>query len=188
LHRIAELFNVNHFIISQARPSIAPMAARSSDGGPRHAHAHRRRNYPARALLRVVGLETQHRLRQLDALGLLPTGVRRFLVDDVVPAACTTLVPEISPADFFGLLERPTRATVAKWIRRGERSVWPAVGALKVRCAVEVELDRAYQVVRRRKPMDAGGAGAEEEGGKVGGPVDRRRRRRVRASSFETGA
>ena len=29
------------------------------------------------------------------------------------------------------------------------------MGALKVRCAIEVQLDRAYQLVRRRKPFDA---------------------------------
>jgi TAG lipase/lysophosphatidylethanolamine acyltransferase len=52
------------------------------------------------------------------------------------------------------LLENPTKESVDYWIRKGERSVWPAVGALKVRCAIEVELDRGYQVVRRRKPFD----------------------------------
>ena len=32
--------------------------------------------------------------------------------------------------------------------------MWPAIGALKIRCAVEVELDRGYQLVRRRKPLE----------------------------------
>lgn len=59
--------------------------------------------------------------------------------------------------------------------------MWPAVGALKVRCAVEVELDRGYQVVRRRKPLDvgmgnAGGYRAQQRGASVEG---RRRRRAV---------
>lgn len=58
------------------------------------------------------------------------------------------------------MFDKPTRRSVEEWILRGERSVWPVVGALKVRCAVEVELDRCYQIVRRRKPMDAlGGDG-----------------------------
>jgi hypothetical protein len=46
---------------------------------------------------------------------------------------------------------------VKGWIARGERAVWPAVGALKVRCAVESELDRGYQVVRRQKGARSGG-------------------------------
>ena len=99
-------------------------------------------------------MEIQHRLHQLDALGLLPAGTRRFVLDENVPGASLTLVPELTPSDFIKLLENPTKESVDYWILRGERSVWPAIGALRVRCAVEVELDRGYQLVRRRKPFD----------------------------------
>jgi TAG lipase/lysophosphatidylethanolamine acyltransferase len=79
---------------------------------------------------------------------------RRFLLDENVPGASLTLVPELSAGDFFKLVENPPKDGVDYWILRGERSVWPAVGALQVRCAIEVELDRGYQLVRRRKPFD----------------------------------
>ena len=105
-------------------------------------------------LLRLVVMEIQHRLHQLDALGLLPAGTRRFVLDENVPGASLTLVPELTSSDFVKLLENPTKESVDYWILRGERSVWPAIGALRVRCAVEVELDRGYQLVRRRKPFD----------------------------------
>lgn len=62
-----------------------------------------------------------------------------------------TLVPEVTAGDFVRLLETPTRETLDYWISRGERSVWPAVAALRIRCAVENELDRSYQTVRRLK-------------------------------------
>lgn len=91
----------------------------------------------------------------MDTLGLLPTSIRRLVLDENIPGASLTIVPELRAADFLRLLERPTERSIDEWILRGERSVWPAVGALKVRCAVELELDRAYQIVRRRKPMDA---------------------------------
>jgi TAG lipase/lysophosphatidylethanolamine acyltransferase len=99
-------------------------------------------------------MEVQHRLMQLDSLGLLSPAIRRFLLDENIPGASLTLVPELTSKDFIRLLENPTKESVDYWIRRGERSVWPAVGALKVRCAIEVELDRGYQLVRRRKPFD----------------------------------
>lgn len=102
-------------------------------------------------MLRLIALEVQHRLQQLDSLQLLPLGIRRFLIDEHVPAASMTLVPQISASDFVRLLETPTRQSLDHWILRGERSVWPAISALKVRCAVEAELDRGYQIVRRRK-------------------------------------
>lgn len=160
LGRIAELFNVNHFVISQARPYIAPFLQPGDAGLPapsRSASTYRagRPNRVWASLLHIVVLEIQHRMRQLDAFGLLPQSVRRLLVDEIIPAASITLVPQLNARDFWGLLERPTPTSIEAWILRGERSVWPSVPSLKVRCAVEVELDRAYQVVRRRKPLDA---------------------------------
>lgn len=151
LTRIAELFNVNHFIVSQARPYIAPFL-RSDLHHPNPKQDSKW--HLSLPILRLIALEVQHRLMQVDSLGYLPPGIRRFLLDENIPGASLTMVPELSFKDFVRLLENPTKDSVDYWIRKGERSVWPAVGALKVRCAIEVELDRGYQVVRRRKPFD----------------------------------
>lgn len=75
-------------------------------------------------------------------------------MDERIPAASMTLVPEVTAGDFIRLLETPTRETLNYWILRGERSVWPAVAALRIRSAVENELDRSYQVVRKLKAGD----------------------------------
>jgi TAG lipase/lysophosphatidylethanolamine acyltransferase len=119
--------------------------------GPALVETHNKTATITAFLVRMVGLEIRHRLRQLDTLGLLPTGIRRFLVDETVPGTSMTLVPEVTAGDFGRLLETPTRDTLDYWILRGERSVWPAVAALKIRCAVETKLDRAYQHARRLK-------------------------------------
>ncbi|CAD6571187.1 MAG: hypothetical protein ASARMPREDX12_006499 [Alectoria sarmentosa] len=153
LSRIAELFNVNHFVVSQARPYIAPFL-RSDSQHPDNPRQARRQGIVV-PLLRLTTLEVHHRLSQLDSLGMLPTSIRRLLIDETVPGPSLTLVPDLAPSDFLKLLETPTKESLDYWILHGERSVWPAVSSLKVRCAVEVELDRCYQLVRRRKPMDA---------------------------------
>lgn len=150
LTRVAELFNVNHFIVSQARPYLVPFL-QSDMHGPSGSYAQRGRSSFTSHLLRLMTMEIHHRLSQLDTLGVLPSSIRRFLVDETVPGASVTLVPELSVSDFVRLLETPTRQSLDYWILRGERSVWPAIGALKIRCAVESELDRGYQFVRRRK-------------------------------------
>lgn len=148
LHRLSELFNVNHFIVSQARPYLAPFL-RSDTHHPNPRQDGRwRLTMP---ILRLVLLEIQHRLQQLDELGLLSPSIRRFLLDEKVPGSSLTIVPEISPSDFFKLLEHPTKEGIDYWIRKGERSVWPAVTALKIRLAIEIEIDRGYQRVRRRR-------------------------------------
>lgn len=198
LSRIAELFNVNHFIVSQTRPYMAPFLlhthiADTADLLQRPAHLP---FLPFPLLLRLLTLEASHRLRQLDAIGLLPPSFRRLLLlNEPMPGASLTLVPALHPGDIFNSIlhsfllrllhlplpllpslpppgpatagsEAESEATpapaqpqphpqIAHWVLHGERTVWPAVGALKVRCAIEVELDKCYQVVRRRKPLDA---------------------------------
>ncbi|KAK7554925.1 hypothetical protein IWX50DRAFT_630568 [Phyllosticta citricarpa] len=174
LNRVSELFNVNHFIVSQARPYLAPFL-RSDLHHPNPRHDGKWRF--SMPILRLVVMEIQHRLNQLDSVGLLPAGIRRFLLDENISGASLTLVPELTARDFVRLLENPTIDSVEYWILKGERSVWPAVGSLKVRCAIEVELDRGYQVVRRRKPFDV----VQGNGGKKGPEAGARR---VRASSF----
>ncbi|THY30424.1 patatin-domain-containing protein [Aureobasidium pullulans] len=161
LTRIAELFNVNHFIVSQARPYIAPFL-RSDLHSPKPGY--KGRSSLTTSLMKVMVMEVQHRLHQLDSLGYLPAQIRRFLLDENIPGASLTLVPEVNTTDFFKLLENPTRQSVEYWILKGEKMVWPAVDALKVRCAVEVELDRGYQIVRRRKPFDASPVGSRDGG------------------------
>ncbi|KAG9186544.1 TAG lipase / lysophosphatidylethanolamine acyltransferase [Alternaria panax] len=192
LHRIGELFNVNHFIVSQARPYLAPFLRSDSHHPNPKQDGRWRLSMP---ILRLVVLEIQHRLQQLDELGLLAPSIRRFLLDENIPGPSLTLVPELTPSDFFKLLENPTKEAIDYWILKGERSVWPAVTALKIRCAIEVELDRGYQLVRRRKPFDPvpPGGGLKKSGSRgevqtVYGFEDdgrtREKRHRARAASF----
>lgn len=144
---------MNHFIVSQARPYLIPFL-QSDMHGPSLVETRSKTTQLSAFLVRMVGLEIRHRLRQLDSLRLVPASIRRFLIDEQVPAASMTLVPEVTASDFVRLLETPTQDTLNYWILRGERSVWPAVAALKIRCTVENELDRSYQVVRKLKAGD----------------------------------
>ncbi|KAK3341739.1 hypothetical protein B0T25DRAFT_351738 [Lasiosphaeria hispida] len=189
LLRIAELFNVNHFIVSQARPYLIPFL-QSDMHGPSLVETRNKTTSITAFLVRMMGLEIRHRLKQLDTLRLLPAGIRRFLVDERVPGASMTLVPEVTAGDFVRLMEVPTKETLEYWISKGERSVWPAVAALKIRCAVETELDRAYQQARRLK---AGGLRRKASAmAHMGSALDsnewRERERRERDRAHSTGA
>lgn len=173
LSRVAELFNVNHFIVSQARPYIAPFL-RSDLQHPSSPRQARRQGLTI-PLGRLLTQEIHHRLLQLDTLGLLPVTIRRLLIDENVPGASITLVPQLHAADFWKLLETPTKEGVEYWMLQGERSVWPSVSMLKVRCAIEVELDRCYQFVRRRKPMEIESPVLSKDLGSEGTMVGRNR-------------
>ncbi|KAF2861734.1 hypothetical protein K470DRAFT_256585 [Piedraia hortae CBS 480.64] len=148
---VAELFNVNHFIVPQARPYIAPIIAPSLN----HTRSSRtsRVSWTSSAM-HLVTLELQHRLAQLDSLGLLSQRLRWIFMDEPVPGPSWTLVPDVGFSDFWRLLGKTRCEEVERMMRHGERCVWPAVCSLKIRYAIEVELDRGYQLARRRKPFE----------------------------------
>lgn len=146
LKRIGELFNVNHFIISQARPYMIPFVqARRFGTGLSSFGAD---------LLRIALDEVFHWLKQVNTMGYLPTPLVRLLMDETIPSASewskVSVAPDLSFHDLFRLFDIPTQASLDQWILRGERSVWPAVCELTVRCGIEFELDAAYESVRRR--------------------------------------
>lgn len=178
LFRIAELFNVNHFIVSQARPYLVPFIQSDLQRPDQKRASRWNLTLP---LARLILLEIRHRLRQLDFLGLLPTSVRRLLIDENIPGPSLTLLPDLSPTDLTKLFESPSKENLEYWILRGERSVWPAISALKVRCAIEVELDKGYQLVRQRPYEDASaGIGRRRSSGDSIPP-------RQRSASFDQG-
>jgi TAG lipase/lysophosphatidylethanolamine acyltransferase len=148
LKRIGELFNVNHFIVSQARPYLIPFVqARRFHAGILGLAA---------GLLRGASDEVFHWLKQINTMGYLPTPLGRLLMDETIPSASEwakiSLTPTLSFRDLFRLFDIPTQASLDQWILRGERSVWPAVCELTVRCGIEFELDASYESVRRRLP------------------------------------
>lgn len=67
--RLSELFNVNHFIVSQVNPHVVPFL-RSLKSNSRFSVLHR--------LAMVVGSEVIHRLKQLAELGYWPRCVVRM--------------------------------------------------------------------------------------------------------------
>lgn len=170
LSRLAELFNVNHYVVSQARPYVAPFLYPSL-----------RTSQPSfRALLsRFIIWELQHRFSQLDTIGLLPKRAKRLLLDETVPGAHMTVAPEMRMVDWARLLRNPTPREIDHWIERGEKSVWPHVVALLMRLQVEITLDRGYQLVRRTGRHVA--PVRSESDGDEGNAEGRRARRRKRA-------
>jgi TAG lipase / lysophosphatidylethanolamine acyltransferase len=152
LKRIGELFNVNHFIVSQTRPYIAPFVRAEQ-------------NYAGystflNALIRLISGEVFHVLNQLNSIGWLPTPLCRLLMDETIPTnsrwAKISLTPDLRFRDLLALFDTPTETLLDQWILRGERSVWPAIPELRVRCGIEFELERAYESVRRRTPEQVG--------------------------------
>ncbi|CAK7262784.1 triacylglycerol lipase [Sporothrix epigloea] len=143
LQRLAQLFNVNHFIVSQARPYLLPFLEPSM-------HSPAMRGFAMGTLARTNAFVlhhlshfVRHRLFQMVRLGWLPLALRRLLLDEQIPGGHLLLVPTVPLVDYVRLLDSPSPETLHYWIQKGEKAVWPAVAALKIRCSVELALEQA---------------------------------------------
>ncbi|KAF7724183.1 hypothetical protein EC973_001255 [Apophysomyces ossiformis] len=140
LYRLSELFNVNHFIVSQASLYAIPFVSKAQN--LQHETLWNKLAY-------LVGSEFKHRLYQLDQLHLLPRALRGVIEEKM--SGNVNIVPDFSLSDLQIVLSNPTHASLAYWILRGERSTWPLLSFIRTRCMIELALDRA---VLRLKSMN----------------------------------
>ncbi|KAI9168552.1 triacylglycerol lipase [Blastocladiella emersonii ATCC 22665] len=136
-HRLVELFNVNHLIVSQAGALAAPMVLR----GWRKRHS-----FLARVLSAVL-MEVRHRTAQAAYLGLIPPLVAQWVAPPTITGD-VTITPDLSLDDYRSLFANPTAAAMDYWVRKGMRSTWPLISLIKNRCVIEFALDRNYRRLR----------------------------------------
>ncbi|KAK3813685.1 MAG: hypothetical protein JOS17DRAFT_453596 [Linnemannia elongata] len=154
LTRLSELFNVNHFIVSQANPYIVPFMSRGlkdrkSGGSDRFGYS---AGYMER-IARVILAEIKHRMGQLNQIGILPH-VFVQLVEEKV-SGNVTIVPEVQLQDFLTLVSNPTHESIQYWILKGEQSTWPFLSMLKYRLMIELALDRILLQLRAEASASA---------------------------------
>lgn len=178
--RLTELFNVNHFVTSLARPYLAPVVNNNllnhhvygrltkdenvSDD-PRRAKPRSKLTFHlgyniTKHLKNIIGLEIQHRLEVMNKLGILPDIVKRLCIDEKPSAPKNSsslrevvIIPELRylVRDFGRVFDvHKTMENIPYWILVGERAVWPLFPQLWSRCAIEFALDDLYSHHRKR--------------------------------------
>ncbi|KMU91011.1 lipase 5 [Coccidioides immitis H538.4] len=125
LRRLPELLNVNHFIISQARPFIIPIFGEATHRPGAKVLARRWKIF--HLLYTLSKVEIRCRLRQLDSFYCLPNLLRSILIEENIPGSCIVLLPQISVQDLTKVFNKPTRDTLKHWVLKGERGVWPSM-------------------------------------------------------------
>ncbi|KAJ1910169.1 Lipase 5 [Tieghemiomyces parasiticus] len=154
MQRLAELFNVNHFVVSQVNPYVMPVLALSNTAAATFTSRWRRL---LRTLVRLTSQEVLYRLRQLRQLAVLPRIL--FRVEAMLAqkySGDVTIMPNISLADYASVLVNPTIASFRRYQQLGERATWPCVTVLRNHCQVELLLDRIiYRLRSERIARDA---------------------------------
>lgn len=159
MQQLSEMFNVNHFIVSQANPHAVMFASnnhfRSVWSNPIEGFINavlsflkdRCRSW----LSQVVELVGSRRIAPQHATSR--AGMTQILVQEYEGRACDiSLIPWINHRSVFNAfmhcLYNPTEDEIMEWIRAAERETWRHIPAIKSHIAEEVTLDRCVQRLR----------------------------------------
>lgn len=156
--RLAEMFNVNHFIVSQVNPHVVPFLSKNDRLLPALSPGRLRQQPPPQdrgewtdLLTEFAKGEFQQRLSQLSELGIFPnlfTKLQGILAQTY--SGDINILPEIDVTDLPLILKNPTPDFMQRNCLTGERATWPKLSRIRARCAVELALDRAVHALRAR--------------------------------------
>ncbi|KAM5578016.1 triacylglycerol lipase SDP1 [Rosa sericea] len=155
--QLKELFNVNHFIVSQANPHIAPLLrlkefVRACGG-----------NFAAK-LAHLVEMEVKHRCNQILELGFPLGGLAKLFAQDW--EGDVTVVMPATLAQYSKIIQNPTYVELQKAANQGRRCTWEKLSAIKANCGIELALDESVVILNhmRRLKRSAERAAASSHG------------------------
>lgn len=151
--RLAEMFNVNHFIVSQVNPHVVPFLAKEEEVIAAEAQNTVLPSGPgwisiAASLARG---EVLHRLQELADIGFFPnlvTKARSILSQRY--SGDINIFPKISYADFPRVLSNPTPEYMKGCMLAGQRATWPKLSRIQNHVAIELALDETIHKLRTR--------------------------------------
>jgi predicted acylesterase/phospholipase RssA len=144
--KLSELFNVNHFIVSQVNPHVYPFLDRK----PRVKHIGPLSKI-FKSVLFLVHSEVCFRLQQLISLGFFyPRQLHHLLaVLQQKYDGDITIVPELELSDLSGLFTDPSLEQIQRSIKKGERATWPLISVVWNQCKVELLLDQVLLQMKK---------------------------------------
>ncbi|EEP77873.1 conserved hypothetical protein [Uncinocarpus reesii 1704] len=151
--RLAEMFNVNHFIVSQVNPHVMPFVP--PEEALLFAELSKRRQRSEDSSLdfakELVKEEITSKARMLAEAGILPNALRKFAsVMSQEYYGDINIFPEITYEVFPSMLRNPTPDFMLRACLSGERATWPKLGRIRNHCAVEFALDDAVMIMREK--------------------------------------
>lgn len=153
--RLAEMFNVNHFIVSQVNPHVVPFLLKDEDSITQEAQQSTSTAscWPSwlHSATYLAKAEALHRMRTLAEIGIFPNALTKAVsVLSQKYSGDITIFPEISLAHFPRMLSNPTPEFMDNAMLCGERATWPKLSRVKNHCAIELALDDAVRKLMAR--------------------------------------
>ena len=153
MERLRELFNVNHFIVSQINPHVIPFLF-SGESYSRASFLQRLVRYLAREVQQLttnlIGLTGVGRIewkllkvfRLLEWVSLLSSQDYRGGKQDI------TLLPPVSLSDYLYVLTNPDTIRLTKCVESARRYTWKYGALIQGHCEIEFELDKCVRKLR----------------------------------------
>ena len=153
--RLAELYNVNHHIVSQTNPHVLPFITDQS-----------RKDDWTRFLTNLVKDEFKFRSRQM--LQLASYGIDRGIFKNLLEGAVSiveqryygdiTVHPQVQLRDYQHILGNLSRAEFQQWVHEGELATWPKITMVRDQTIIGQTLEDC--IIRLKKQRHNQGARA----------------------------
>ena len=146
MERLRELFNINHFIVSQVNPHVLPFL-RPITGATLSSTA----SLPFSFLSRLIDfLSASIKTTLLNLLAAVPLPFQspiRFMLDQTY-VGDITITPHLSPHDYALLLKNPTTERLNRCLHQSEQATWRLLAMIKGACEIEMALDDGVRRMR----------------------------------------
>jgi TAG lipase/steryl ester hydrolase/phospholipase A2/LPA acyltransferase len=152
--RLAEMFNINHFIVSQVNPHVVPFLTKDKELISTDASQPTAFSEGSGWLnngLSIARGEIVHRMQVLVDMGIMPSAVTKIRsVLSQRYSGDINIFPQILLADFPRVLSNPTPEYMAGCMLAGQRATWPKLSRIQNHLSIELALDAAVHELEGR--------------------------------------
>lgn len=152
--RLAEMFNVNHFIVSQVNPHVVPFLTKDEE-----LTATEPPQFPIRPTepgwlhnsLSIARGEAVHRMQMIAEAGFVQSTVTKLSsILSQRYSGDINIFPRISLADLPSVLSNPTPEYMLGCMLAGQRATWPKLSRIQNHVSLELALDAAVMELEDR--------------------------------------
>jgi TAG lipase/steryl ester hydrolase/phospholipase A2/LPA acyltransferase len=149
--RLAEMFNVNHFIVSQVNPHVLPFLLKETGPGKDDQRQAWFSSPWLNAMTNLARDEALHRMNVFSEMGVFQNEfMKTASILSQKYSGDINIYPEIPYSHFLRILQNPTTEFILQTCLKGEQATWPVISRVRNHVAIELALDSAVQTMRAR--------------------------------------